>query len=77
MPIKFCSEAYFLGLSFLNEPEISDSGPPTYLNDPEISDSGPPEDLCSGFLRPEKIHRPQPVLNPHTFDLEASTLPRD
>ena len=36
-----------------------------------------PEDLCSGFLCPEKIHRPQPVLNPRTLDLEASTLPRD
>ena len=24
----------------------------------------PPEDLCSGFSRPEKIHRPQPDLNP-------------
>ena len=24
--IKFCSEAYFSGLRFLNEPEISDSG---------------------------------------------------
>ena len=28
MPIKFCSEAYFSGLRFFNEPEISDSGPP-------------------------------------------------
>ena len=26
---------------------------------------------------PEKIHRPQPDLNPRTLDLEASTLPRD
>ena len=36
-----------------------------------------PEDLCSGFLCPEKIHRPQPGLNPRTLDLEVSTLPRD
>ena len=36
-----------------------------------------PEDLCSGFLRPEKIHRPQSGLNPRTLDLEAITLPRD
>ena len=36
-----------------------------------------PEDLCSGFLRPEKIHRPQPDLNPRTLDLEGSTLSRD
>ena len=34
-----------------------------------------PEDLCSGFLRPEKIHLPD--LNPRTMDLEESTLPRD
>ena len=27
-PIKFCSEAYFSGLRFINEPEISDSGSP-------------------------------------------------
>ena len=36
-----------------------------------------PEDLCSEFLRPEKIHQPQPGLNPRTLDLEAITLPRD
>ena len=36
-----------------------------------------PEDFCLGFLRPEKIHRPQPDLNPRTLDLEASRLPRD
>ena len=36
-----------------------------------------PEDLCSGFLRPEKIHRTQPDLNPRTLDLETSTLSRD
>ena len=58
----------FSGLRFFNEPEISDSGP---------SAQTLPEDLCSGFLRPEKIHRPQPGLNPRTLDLEASTLPRD
>ena len=34
-----------------------------------------PEDLCSGILRPEKIHRFQPGLNPRTLDLEVSTLP--
>ena len=35
-----------------------------------------PEDLCSWLLCPEKIHRPQPGLNPRTLDLEASTLSR-
>ena len=30
MPIKVCSEAYFSGLRFLKEPEISDSGSPAY-----------------------------------------------
>ena len=44
--------------------------------DPQLKVSLP-EDLCSGFLRPEKLHRPQPGLNPRTFDLKASTLPRD
>ena len=43
--------------------------------DPQIK--VPPEDLCSGFLRPETIHRPQSGLNPRTLDLEARTLPRD
>ena len=33
-----------------------------------------PDDLGSEFLRPEKIHRPQPGLNPRTLDLEVSTL---
>ena len=33
--------------------------------------------LCSEFIRPKKIHRPQPGLNSRTLDLEASTLPRD
>ena len=47
-----------------------------FFNDPEISESLA-EDLCSVFLRPEKIHRPQLGLNPRTLDLEASTLPRD
>ena len=28
MSIKFCSKAYFSGVRFFNEPEISDSGPP-------------------------------------------------
>ena len=65
MPIKFCSEAYFSGLRFFNEPETSDSGP--------LSLKSLPEDLCSGFFRPEKIHRPQSGLNPRTFDLEATT----
>ena len=35
------------------------------------------EDLCSEFLRPEKIHRPQPGLNLQTLDLKTSMLPRD
>ena len=44
--------------------------------DPQLKKSLP-EDLCSGFLRPEKSHRPQTGLNARTLDLEASTLPRD
>ena len=32
--------------------------------------------MRSGFLHPEKIHRPQPDVNPRTLDLETSTLPR-
>ena len=57
----------FSDLSFFNEPEISDSGPPSLKS--------LAEDLCSGFLRPEKIHRPQEGLNLRTLDLEASTRP--
>ena len=69
MPIKFCSEAYFSGWRFFNEPEISDSGPPALKS--------LPKNLCLGFLRPEQIHRTQPSLNPRTLDLEASKLPQD
>ena len=35
------------------------------------------EDLCSGYLHPEKIHQPQLGLNPRTLDLKASMLPQD
>ena len=35
------------------------------------------EDWCSGFLHPEKIHRPQPDLNLQALNLEVSTLPWD
>ena len=63
MPIKFCSEAYFCRL------EISDSGLTEDLS----------EDLCWGFLCPEKIHRPQPGLSPHyvgcRLGRELFTLP--
>ena len=37
----------------------------------------PLEDLGSGLYRAEKIHLPQPDLNPRIMDLEASTVPRD
>ena len=37
----------------------------------------PPGGLVLRVSRPEKIHRPQPGLNPRTIDLEATTLPRD
>ena len=66
MPVKFCSEAYFFRLEVLKEAEISD---------PQLK--VPPGGLGSEFLRPEKIHRPQPDLNLRTLDLEANTLPRD
>ena len=66
MPIKCCSEAYFSGLRFFNEPQA---------RDPQLK--VPPQDLCLGFFRPEKIHRHQPGLNLLILVLEASTVPRD
>ena len=66
--LNFAQMPIFSGLRLFNEPEIS-------TRDPSLKSL--PEDLCSGFLRPEKIHRPQPDLSPRTVDLEASTLPRD
>ena len=65
--LNFAQMSIFSGLRFFDEPEISDSGPPSLKS--------LPEDLCSGFLRPEKIHRPQPDFNPRTLDLEASSYP--
>ena len=53
-------------------PEISEN---LRLGTPSLKSL--PEDLWSGFLRPEKIQRPLPDLNPQTMDLKASTLPRD
>ena len=67
--LNFAQRPIFSGLRFFNEPEILDSGPESLKS--------LPEDLCSRFLRHEKIHRPQPDLNPRTLDLEASTLSRD
>ena len=52
---KFAQRPIFSGLRFFEEPEISESGPSSFKS--------LPEDLCSGFLRTEKIHRPQPGLN--------------
>ena len=69
MPIKFYSEAYFFRL------EIFLTSLKSQTQDPRLKTLQ--EDLCSGFTRPEKIHRPQPDVNPRTSDLEASTLPRD
>ena len=69
MQIKFCPEAYFFRLEVLQRT--------WYLRLGTLSLKSLPEDLCSGVLRPEKIHRPQLDLNPRTLDLEASTLPRD
>ena len=62
----FFQGSLFSGLRFFHEPEISDSGSPS-LKSLLL-------DLCSGFLRPEKIHQPQQCLNLQTLDLEASTL---
>ena len=66
-------------LNFAQRPIFSDMRFLTRLKsqtrDPQLKKSLL-EDLCSGFLRSEKIHRPQPDLNPQTLDLEASTLPR-
>ena len=66
--LNFAQRPIFSGLRFFNKPEISEGTP---------SLKSFPEDLCSGFLHPEKINRPQPGLNPQTLDIEASTLPRD
>ena len=67
--LNFAQRPIFSGLRFFNEPKISDSGSPSLKS--------LPEDLCSGFLCPEKIHRLQSNLSPRTLDLEASRLPRD
>ena len=67
--LKFAQRLIFSVLRFFNEPEVSDSGP--------LSLKSLSKNLCTGILRPEKIHRPQPDLNPQTLDLGTSTLPRD
>ena len=66
--LKFAQRPIVSGLRFFNEPEIADVA---------SSLKSLPEDFCSGFLHPEKIHWPQPGLNPRTLDLEVSTLPWD
>ena len=55
MPIKLCSEAYFFRLEVLQRAWNLRLGTPSLKS--------LPEDLCSGVLYPEKIHRPQPELN--------------
>ena len=69
MSIKVCSEAYFFRIEVFLTTQTLRLGTPSLKS--------LPEDLCSGYLRPEKIYRPQPGLNPRTLDLEVSTLPRD
>ena len=64
---NFVQRPIFSGLRFFNKPEISRLGTPSLKS---LS-----EDLCSGFLHPEKIHWPQSGFNPRTLDFEASTLP--
>ena len=66
--LNFPQRLIFSGLRFFNEPEI-------WLGTPSLKSL--PEDLCLGFLRPEKIHRSQSGLNPRTLGLEAITLPLD
>ena len=66
--LNFAQRPIFSGLRLFNEPKIS-------LGTPSIKSF--PEDLCSRFLRPEKIHRLQPGLNTRTLDPEASMLLRD
>ena len=66
---NFCSEAYIFRLELLWRVWNLRLGTPSlkyFL-----------EDLCSGFLRPVKIHRSQSGLNSRTLDLGARTLPRD
>ena len=63
--LNFVQRPIFSGLRFFK----------SQTEDPSLKSL--PEDLCSEFLRPEKIHQPQPGLNPPTLDLEASTLPQD
>jgi hypothetical protein len=69
MRLNFDQRPISSGLRFFNESEISDSGPRACKS--------LQEDLCSGFLRSEKVHRPYRGMNPRTLDFEASTLPRD
>ena len=69
MLIKYAQRPIFSGLRFFNMPSNLRFGTPSLKS--------LPEDFCSGFLRPEKIHQPQPSLNQPTLDLEVSILPRD
>ena len=64
MPIKFCSETYFVDVRSFNEPEVYRL---KFL----------PADLCAGLLRPQEMHQPLPGLNFRTLGLKASTLFRD
>ena len=66
MLIKFCSEAYFSGLRFFNEPEISDSGLPAL---------SPFRRTCAQdfYVLKKFIY----LSRVWTWDLEASTVPRD
>ena len=60
MTIKFCSEAYFFGIAFFNEPEISNSDP--------LLKVSPRGLVLRNFYVLKKMHRPQPGLNPRTLE---------
>ena len=66
--LNFAQRSIFSDLWFFNEPEISDSDSPLKV---------PPGGLVFRIFTSWKIHRPQPDLNPRTFDVEASMLHRD
>ena len=66
MLIKLCSEVYFSGLKFFNEPEISDSG--------SMALSPSWRTCVLRIFTFWKIHRPQLGLNPQTLNFEASML---
>ena len=72
LPNLGVTRTWICRLNFAQRPIFSTSLK-SQTQDPQLKVA--PGELCSGFLRPEKIHRPQPGLNPRSWISRRARYP--